>query len=241
MGRRIPLVLMAIALLAALTTAATFAWLSNTEGTPMGLPAPLVSADSAEGLARLARSEAMADHVALTASYRPQEKRSWCGVASTAMALTALGVPTTQTGVFTPEAEAVRSKLWVTLDGMDLDTLAGIIRSHGMTSVVIHGDDVRLRAAILGNLRTAGDVVIANYDRAAVGQEGSGHISPIAAWDRVTGSYLILDTASYRYPAAWIPEEQLFAALRSPDPSTGSSRGVVLVRPRDATNRRPAP
>ena len=41
---------------------------------------------------------------------------------------------------------------------------------------------------------------------------------------------LILDVARYRYPTVWVPLRDLWQAIRTIDPSTGKSRGIVLIR-----------
>ena len=38
-----------------------------------------------------------------------------------------------------------------------------------------------------------------NYERAALDQNKSGHISPLAAYDEQTDKLLILDVAAYKY------------------------------------------
>ena len=43
--------------------------------------------------------------------------------------------------------------------------------------------DAAVRTGLAENLATAGDYVIVNYSRPALGQEGSGHISPLGAYD----------------------------------------------------------
>ncbi|MBD1846594.1 glutathione gamma-glutamylcysteinyltransferase, partial [Cyanobacteria bacterium FACHB-63] len=50
------------------------------------------------------------------------------------------------------------------------------------------------------NLRNANDYFTVNYDRATLGQEDGGHISPIAAHHESSDRVLIADVSSYKYP-----------------------------------------
>jgi Phytochelatin synthase. len=98
---------------------------------------------------------------------------------------------------------------------------------------VLGGDtltEAALRARIARNMATPGDYLIVNYARATLGQDGGGHISPIAAYDATADRVLILDTARYRYPPTWVPLPLLWEAMRTTDPETGLARGLVEVR-----------
>lgn len=72
-------------------------------------------------------------------------------------------------------------------------------------------------------------ILVASYDRRTLGQTGSGHFSPIAAYDEVSDSVLILDTARFKYGAHWVPLTLLFEAMQPIDPDTGRSRGFALL------------
>jgi hypothetical protein len=43
-----------------------------------------------------------------------------------------------------------------------------------------------------------------NYQRGALGQKESGHISPLAAYNAASDRFLILDVAAYKYPPVWV-------------------------------------
>ncbi|KAL3936637.1 MAG: hypothetical protein SGARI_002472 [Bacillariaceae sp.] len=64
-------------------------------------------------------------------------------------------------------------------------------------------------------------VLVVSYNRKVLKQTGSGHFSPVAAYDRASDSILILDTARFKYGAHW--------AMKPIDPDTGKSRGFVLL------------
>lgn len=71
--------------------------------------------------------------------------------------------------------------------------------------------------------------LVVSYDRQSLGQTGTGHFSPIAAYDPVSDRLLILDTARFKYGAHWVDLETLFHAMNPLDPDTNKSRGYFLV------------
>jgi hypothetical protein len=86
------------------------------------------------------------------------------------------------------------------------------------------------REVVSSNLSRSGDYLIVNYDRAVLGQDGSGHISPLAAYDSETDMVLVMDTAAYRYPPTWVPLELLYAAMATTDSESDRMRGYVEVQ-----------
>jgi Phytochelatin synthase len=73
------------------------------------------------------------------------------------------------------------------------------------------------------------NVLVVSYTRKTLGQTGTGHFSPIAAYDTVSDSLLILDTARFKYGAHWVALPLMFQAMQPIDPDTGRSRGYVLL------------
>ena len=73
------------------------------------------------------------------------------------------------------------------------------------------------------------DILVVSYDRRTLGQTGSGHFSPLAAYDTESDSVLILDTARFKYGAHWVPLSLLHSAMIPQDPATGQSRGFALL------------
>jgi hypothetical protein len=60
-------------------------------------------------------------------------------------------------------------------------------------------------------------------------QTGTGHFSPIGAYDEASDSVLLLDTARFKYGPHWVKLDLLFDALIPLDPSTGKSRGYMIL------------
>ena len=85
------------------------------------------------------------------------------------------------------------------------------------------------RQLIADNLKQSNNFVIVNYLRKAIKQESGGHISPIAAYDKATDRFLLLDVSRYKYPPVWVKAEELWQAIDTVDFDGGKTRGFVLV------------
>ncbi len=84
--------------------------------------------------------------------------------------------------------------------------------------------DVR-EAAVQEN----GVVLVVSYDRASVGQTGSGHFSPIGGYLASRDMVLVMDVARFKYPPHWMSLSELHRAMQPLDPVTGKSRGWHLL------------
>ncbi|MEM8981723.1 MAG: phytochelatin synthase family protein [Pseudomonadota bacterium] len=196
------------------------------------LPTSLVSADSAQGVALLESSNYKADFMALDQSFVAQRYISFCGVASSVTVLNALGRDSNQSAFFTDATRDVRSQFEVTFGGMTLEQLDGLLSAHGLKTQAVHGDELSLeefRAIVERNLSTDDDYLLVNYQRKDLDQIGSGHISPIAAYNASSDQVLVLDTASHKYPYTWIPLELLYNALHDIDSASEKPRGIIEV------------
>lgn len=209
------------------------AWLIYPHENPQPLPERLVSANSNEGVSRLKRTQFKTDYAALAESYVAQALTSYCGVATGVAVLGALGMPSDQRAFFTTEASEVRSNIFVVFGGMSLANLAGLLRSHGLEADLQYAkqaDPDEFRAVLRRNLANADDYVVVNYQREVLGQGAVGHISPIAAYDALSDSALVLDTAAHKYPPTWVPVDLLFSAMDTIDNASGRTRGYLEVR-----------
>ena len=84
-------------------------------------------------------------------------------------------------------------------------------------------------------------VLIVSYSRKILGQTGSGHFSPIAAYDSASDMVLILDTARFKYGPHWVPIPLMFEAMLPQDPDTNKSRGYVLLSNHEESDHQPLP
>lgn len=71
--------------------------------------------------------------------------------------------------------------------------------------------------------------LIVSYTRQIMGQTGTGHFSPIGAYDEASDHVLVLDTARFKYGPHWVPLQLMFDALLPIDKDTGKSRGYALL------------
>jgi hypothetical protein len=235
---RVPLIRVSAALaLAAASLVAPAAWAQ---------PRPLLPLRAPAGLELLLESSARADYGTLAEALLTQANLAYCGVASSVMVLNSLAVPAppaagygtyrfwTQENLFDPPAtRRLLTPEQVARRGMTLQQLAGLLRSHGLAVRAIHGDQLSLeqfRVVVRRNLEEPRDRLLVNYHRSSLGQDGGGHIAPVAAYHAGRDQVLILDVARYRYPSVWVPLADLWAAIRTVDASSGRSRGLVSIR-----------
>lgn len=116
--------------------------------------------------------------------------------------------------------------------GLQLRQLATLLTSHGLdiTIRVVNdelGEDT-IRQELKHNMETPNDYVLVNYAREVINQQGSGHISPLGAYDEASDSFLILDVNPNTSSWVWVNTPDLIKAMRSFD--TVENRGYVLVR-----------
>ncbi len=204
------------------------------------LPSHLIRLDSPEGQRLLAQSQADADYPALVGSFEPQTRRAFCGVASALVTLNAAGTtsaPLDQDALFDhPSVEL--HPLKVSFIGMSLGEFGELLRAHGVDATVVHASDTDVasfRRTGQENLAREGDFLLVNYQRAHLGQQRMGHISPVAAYDAQSDRMLVLDVAAHKYPPVWVSVDALWEAMNAPlNEETTVTRGFVLVRTADA-------
>lgn len=198
----------------------------------LALPSTLIAIDTPPGQARLLRASARAGYDELAGAWQPQALNSWCGVASGAAALGALGRGTSQRALLDGAASGPSG--WeVTVSGMTLEQLARLLEGHGLVTELGFARALGpegFRERLVRSLRSEGEVALLNYARGPLGQVGSGHISPVGAYDAVSDSFLVMDTASHKYPWVWVEAAALYGAASTTDPDSGRSRGLLLVR-----------
>jgi hypothetical protein len=157
----------------------------------------------------------------------------------------------TQTTIFDEKFESVkpRAVFFGTPDaqgnrdgGLQLRQLHGILVANGLASEIHVVDDQAkvdsVRSDLRANLGRPGDYAIVNYSRQVLGQAGGGHISPLAAYDEKSDSFLVLDVnANDGKTWAWVATTDLVAAMRTKD--RAENRGYLLVREGNAAVAKP--
>jgi len=204
----------------------------------LALAPDLVDASSASGQQELANAAAKTDYELLAPEFVGQSRRAFCGVATSVTVLNALLHPQprlNQDSLFTPKASAVKGELAVSFSGLTLEQLAGLMEAHGAQVKTTHAAQSSIeqfRELARTTLAEPLVFLVVNYDRKALGQEGTGHISPVAAYSAEKDALLILDVAAYKYPSTWVPLPKLWRAMNTIDPDSGQTRGYLLVSAR---------
>lgn len=208
----------------------------------------LLRLDTPQGQQLLFQSEARTAFLPLVAFYESQRSPTYCGAASVVMVLNALELPAptageygahrifTQQNVLNGRTDDVVTERTIARRGLLLAEVAQVLEVYGAKVDLRQAASSSVdsfRAMAVRHLSESDHHVIVNYSRAALGQEGAGHISPLGAYDAGTDRFLILDVARYKTPAIWIMADHLFAAMAAPkSPGSSQARGYLLIRKR---------
>lgn len=211
----------------------------------LALPDNLIASTSPQGEALLIGADAREAYFTLASTYLTQKTQSFCGVASMVMVFNALQLPApevpeyapyrtwTQDNIFNDRTEAILPQATILKQGITLDQIGQLLAVQPVDVTVRHASDSSLEAfrnEAAGYLARPGHFVLANYFRNALGQQKGGHFSPLAAYDKDSDRFLILDVARYKYPPVWVKAEKLFAAMNTKDSDNADrSRGYVLI------------
>jgi len=208
------------------------------------LPADAIAFSSPEG--RQVFAEALAagglqGYFPLAEQFHTQSDPSFCGLGSLVVALNALGIDPGRLwkGPWRWFAEDLLDccvpLAEVKKRGLDIDELSCLARCNGADVELARADSADFaswRKAL--DMASRGDaVVIASYDRAALGQTGSGHFSPIGGYHAARDMALVLDVARFKYPPHWVSVARLFEAMQPVDEGTGRPRGWMVLRRRE--------
>ena len=115
-----------------------------------------------------------------------------------------------------------------------MEQLANINRAQGLSVTAVHASQTNMASFLTTARRVlmeSSDFLIVNYNRQTLHQQGTGHISPVAAYNAESNRFLILDVAAYKYPSTWVSATELWDAMNTVDSSSGESRGFLLVSP----------
>jgi glutathione gamma-glutamylcysteinyltransferase len=208
------------------------------------LPGDDIAFSSPEGRQVFAEALAgggMVGYFPLAEQFHTQSDPSFCGLGSLVVALNALAIDPGRLwkGPWRWFAEELLDccvpLAEVQKRGLDIDELSCLARCNGADVATIRadaGDLAGWRSALVSAAH--GDtVVIASYDRAAMGQTGSGHFSPIGGYHQARDMTLVLDVARFKYPPHWVSTERLWKAMQTVDPVTGRARGFMVLRRRE--------
>jgi Phytochelatin synthase len=117
--------------------------------------------------------------------------------------------------------------------GYQLRQFEQMLQANGLaTRAVVVSDDKaenEIRADLVSTLSQPGSYAVVNFRREAIGQKGGGHISPLAAYDAQTDSFLMLDVNPAAAGWSWLTTATLVKGMRTFD--TVENRGYVIVSP----------
>jgi glutathione gamma-glutamylcysteinyltransferase len=205
---------------------------------PEGLT-PFSSAEGKQLFREALGAGTMEGFFVLSEQFHTQADPAYCGLGSLVVALNALGVDPGRLwkGPWRWFDESLLD-CCVPLDvvatrGVTLGELGCLAECNGAHSHVVRAASASVadlgRAIADATRSPSGPVMIAAYDRAALGQTGIGHFSPIGGYHEGRDLVLLLDVARFKYPPHWVPIAQLFEAMLPLDSATGHSRGWVSL------------
>ncbi|MGD9508146.1 MAG: phytochelatin synthase family protein [Geminicoccaceae bacterium] len=89
----------------------------------------------------------------------------------------------------------------------------------------------QFRRVARDTLRTRQHYLLVNFSRATLSDDnqGGGHFSPLAAFNRRADDLLVMDVARYKYPPFWVDADLLWQAMATTDTSSNRHRGYILV------------
>ncbi|KAF9354453.1 hypothetical protein BGX26_007703 [Mortierella sp. AD094] len=206
------------------------------------LPAHLVSITSTTGR-RLFREMMLAGtsecFFSLFTSFNTQSDPAFCGVSSLSMVLNALEID--------PRRQWRGVWRWYSEEHLDCCASIDVMKQKGITfnqfrclakchaEVVAkpaeHHTVEEFRRDIQAIAGSEGSHMVLSFSRAALGQTGSGHFSPIGGYHAGEDKVLVLDCARFKYPPFYATVQELWESLLPTDPETGKCRGYFLIRP----------
>jgi hypothetical protein len=214
-------------------------------GIALPLPKNLIAFNSAAGLALLSQSHHKTDFAALVSDFTTQRGLSWCAVASDVMALNALPIapPLTpehapyrifeQGNFFNAASLSVIVPAYVYAKGVTLAQDAKLLRAHHAKVQLVYGSSVsvaQFKKAAMSAVSSKKKIILVNFCRKYIHEKGCGHFSPLAAYNKASDRFLLLDVARYKYPPVWVSTAALYKAVSTGVDSTSKkSRGYLLV------------
>ena len=187
----------------------------------------------------------------LAQQFITQDEPAFCGPACLAMVLNALRIDpnTTWKGGWrwfderNLVASCCKPMDQIKVEGITLDEFASLGRCHGAAVTVfrpllekesksakVMGSEQHFRKRLIDACSSPDPpFMIVSFLRTSLGQTGTGHFSPVAAYHEGTDSALILDIARFKLPPYWVPISAMYKAMQPLDSVTGRPRGYALL------------
>jgi hypothetical protein len=208
------------------------------------VPSNLITLSSSEGEA-LFESSSHQSFWQLMPFFTTQKNLTYCGPASATMSLNALNIaapisPTyapfklfDQTNFFTPDVLEIITPTQVNIRGASIQELSGAIKTFGVDVSMTYGTESteeKFRQAASTAVSSSNQFVIVNFYRKHIQENGGGHFSPLAAYDKKTDRFLLLDVARYKYPAVWVKTTDLYKAISlNKEGKPDKIRGYMII------------
>jgi len=186
----------------------------------------------------------MEPYFPLIEQFVTQEEPTFCGLGTLTMVMNALRIDPRrrwrdETG---PGWRWWSDEMFPTscTGSLDQIRLAGVTMEEFRTLAAANGAAVTMRrptdegesidtfrAAILDAASSShsSSFTVSSFDRAALGQTGGGHFSPIGGYHAPSDAALVLDVARFKYPPYWVPLRRLWEASLVEDEVSGRARG----------------
>lgn len=214
-------------------------------------PVDLVEFSSPQGIKMLKNTDTSGDYWRLSPYFTTEKQVSYCGVATGVMVLNALGDKSqdftpgspyklmTQDNIFTATVAKKLPADKVLFNGMSLDEFGEFLGDSGLNTRVVHaGTDgstlAQFRQDAIAAISSDRDYIVVNIQREPIYGVVSGHISPLAAYDKPSDRFLLMDVARYRYPPMWIKAADLWRAMELKTRITQLARGYVIASKRES-------
>ena len=183
----------------------------------------------------------------LATYFETQRNQAYCSVATSVIALNALGIKRPATSLFPDYPFFTQQDFFAGVDartadpevvareGMTLAQLGSVLASHAVSVDSISADTLdgaQLRELLKKHLREQDRFVLFNFNRRFIGEVGGGHWSPLAAYHEASDTVLLMDVARYKYPPVWVPLVDLLRGAQDHDSVSGKARGLLIVSAR---------
>jgi hypothetical protein len=173
----------------------------------------------------------------LSGNFIIQSEPAYCGLGSLAMTLNALAVDPGKPwkGPWRWYADDMLECAQVEeikRAGLTFRQFATLARCNGLHVQAKRADQVSEHTFIrdVDSVCRGQDThMVISFSRAALGQTGEGHFSPISAYHAVERQVLVMDTARFKYPSYFVDVHQLFRSMQCLDPTTQLPRGYFLL------------
>lgn len=216
-------------------------------GQLLEIPSHLFTLSHPVGQQRLLQSSYNQAYWPLATYFETQRNQAYCSVATSVMALNALGIKRPSTALYPDYPFFTQQDFFASVDartadpevvsreGMTLAQLGSVLTSHAVSVDSISADTLdaaQLRNLLKKHLREQDRFVLFNFNRSFIGEVGGGHWSPLAAYHEGSDSVLLMDVARYKYPPVWVPLADLLRGAQDHDSVSGKARGLLVVSAR---------